>query len=307
MGKGLAIAKGAWSRSSVVAAMTPALFLYVAFSVLPSLGTALFSFTDVTQVPGKAWSFVGLDNYREFLFLSNARDARDVFERSLVYALATTIAQTAAALVTALALDRPSLRGRGVYRTLVFLPVVLGVTVTGLCFNLFFSIDGPAAAFMRLFHIKGGVLSDFSRALPTVIFIQVWMSMGYEMVIFIAGLQNIPKELYEAASVDGAPPGRVFARITFPLLWPTVAVNILVCIIGSLSSFQIILVTTRGEFNTKTLAMAVFAEAFGVSQRIDRLGRQGYAAAMQMILFLLILAITILARALSARFERRNS
>jgi raffinose/stachyose/melibiose transport system permease protein len=284
--------------------MVPALALYLIFSVIPSLGTTFFSLTDITQVPGKAWRFVGLDNYSEFLLLGNARDTRDVFVRSLVYAAATTILQTCLALAAAIVLDNRRLRGRGLARTLVFLPVVLGVTVTGLCFNLLFSIDGPANVVLRSLGIKGGLLSDFARALPSVIFIQIWMSMGYEMVIFIAGLQNISRELYEAADVDGARARTVFWRITLPMLWPTVIVNLLVCVVGALSSFQIILITTRGQFNTQTLAMAVFSEAFGVSQQLERLGRQGYAAAMQMILFALILAVTLLSNAFTRRFDR---
>ena len=218
----------------------------------------------------------------------------------------TTLFQTAISLAAAIALNRPALHGRNAYRTLIFLPVVLGVTVTGLCFNLFFSIDGPVSALMRAFGAKGGLLTSFTRALPLVIYIQIRMSMGYEMVIFLAGLQNIPLELYEAAEVDGAGGEVAFARITLPLLWPTVAVNILVCVIGSLSSFQIILVTTRGQYNTSTLAMKVFAEAFGVTHQIERFGRQGYAAAMQMVLFTLILAATLLSRWLSSRFEREE-
>jgi ABC-type sugar transport system permease subunit len=130
------------------------------------------------------------------------------------------------------------------------------------------------------------------------------MYVGYEMVIFIAGLQNIPEDLYEAARIDGASEWQVYWKITLPLLWPTVMVNVTLCIVGSLSAFQLIYVTTGGSAATRTLAMLIYQVAFGLSGgTANNAGRQGLASAMSMLLFVFILVITILSRRLMSRKE----
>jgi raffinose/stachyose/melibiose transport system permease protein len=290
-------------KKAILLGMLPGLFLFLCFSVLPSILTVFFSFTDIQQVPGRAWHFVGLSNYREVIFQSNSRDMLFSLQRTVIYSLSVTGFQTAFALLLAILLTQARVPGRNLYRTTIFLPNVLGVTVTGLCFKLLFSIDGPAQAVLGLFGKSSSFFGDWNLALPLVIFCQVWMYAGYEMVIFIAGLQNIPGDLYEAARIDGASEWQIFWRITLPLLWSTVMVNVTLCIVGSLSAFQLILVTTQGSAPTRTLSMFVYQTAFGVGGSNANTGRQGLAAAMQMLLFVFILVITIFSRYLMSRKE----
>jgi raffinose/stachyose/melibiose transport system permease protein len=170
--------------------------------------------------------------------------------------------------------------------------------VTAISWTLFFnSVDGPAAAFLALFGKFSNFFGDQKLAFVLCIAAQIWMYMGYSMVIFLAGLQTIPKDLYEAARIDGCTSGKEFWYITFPMLWPSITVNGLMSIIGSLSSFQIILLTTGGNFNTTTLAMTAYANAFGLGKIATITGlRQGYAAAINMILFTIILVFVLLFR-----------
>ena len=135
--------------------------------------------------------------------------------------------------------------------------------------------------------------------------------MGYSMVIFLAGLQSIPGDLYEAARIDGASPFQLFIYVTMPLLWATISVNVLLAIIGSLSPYQMIMMTTGGDFDTSNLAMRVFRTAFNIGS--DRTGvsgagsntmRQGYAAAQSMILFSLIFVVTIITQFFLNRKEK---
>jgi raffinose/stachyose/melibiose transport system permease protein len=128
------------------------------------------------------------------------------------------------------------------------------------------------------------------------------------MVIFIAGLQNVPTELYEAAEIDGANEWQSFWRITFPLIWSALTVNTLLAIIGSLQSFELIMTITRGAFNTATLGMMVFATAFGGGGATASGGgvagmRQGYAAADGMVLFSAVLVVTIISQVLMRNME----
>ena len=132
--------------------------------------------------------------------------------------------------------------------------------------------------------------------------------MGYSMVIFLAALQNIPADLYEAAYIDGANEWQVFWRITLPLIWSAVTVNTLLAIIGSLQSYELIMTITRGSFNTATLGMMVFATAFGGGGATASGGtvagmRQGYAAAESMILFLGVLVVTVVSQLVMKKME----
>lgn len=280
-----------FDKRMIFLGILPGLAIYVIFFVLPSIGTAIFSLTNITQIPGKEWSFVGFENFKELLFLSNKRDLLGALEKTLVYFISTTTIQTVLALAISLLLNNKKLRGRNAYRTIIFLPTILGVTVTGLCLKMFFSIDGPANTFLRSTIGSGSsFFGDPKLALIMVIFAQIWMSLGYETVIFLAGLQNIPSELYEAVSVDGASQWQTFWNVTLPQIWQTVVLNVTLCVIGSLSSFQIILVTTGGSAATKTLAMWVYEIAFGLGiGKNPNVGRQGYAAAVQIMLFFIVL------------------
>ena len=124
------------------------------------------------------------------------------------------------------------------------------------------------------------------------------------MVIFLAALQNIPADLYEAAYIDGANEWQVFWRITLPLIWSSVTVNTLLAIIGSLQSYELIMTITRGQFNTATLGMMVFATAFGGNGASASGGmRQGYAAAESMVLFVGVLVVTVISQAVMKRME----
>ncbi len=282
-----------FNKKMILLGMLPGLLLYFCFFVAPSIGTFIFSFTDITQVPGKAWSFIGLNNYKELIFLSNGRDFLEALEKTFVFSISTTVIQTAFSLFMAVILCRKFVNYRNLYRTVIFMPTILGVTVTAFCFQLFFSIDGPAQKLLNLFGASSGFFGDYQWAFPLVIFCQIWMSAGYEMVIFIAGLQNIPEDIYEASNIDGSNEWQTFWKITLPMLWPTVMVNLSLCIIGSLSAFQIILMTTGGTPQTRTLSMFVYQVAFGMGTLDPNAGKQGLAAAMQIILFTFILIITV--------------
>ena len=295
-----------FNKQMILLGLLPGMLLYILFRVGPSVATFVFSFTDISSIPGAAVHFIGLDNYKEILFQANARDTLQALVRTIEFSFFTTVIQTAISLFLAIILCKKFVRGKNFYRAVIFLPTILGTTVTGLCFKLFFSKDGLASSFLGLFGVSSNFFGDFNLAFKLVIFCQIWASVGYEMVIFIAGLQNIPSDLYEAASIDGANEWQAFWRVTLPQLWPTVMVNLLVCIVGSLSAFQIIMVTTGGTPQTRTLAMQIYQVAFGIGQRTPNTGRQGLASAMSMLLFVFILAATILSQYVMNKFNKED-
>lgn len=297
-----------FNKKMIWLGMLPGIILYVCFCVLPSIGTFAFSFTDISMVPGKPVHFVGLDNYKEILFLNNSRDMMQALRNTFVYSIVTTVVQTALSLFLAVCLCRKFVHGKNFYRSVVFLPTVLGVTVTGLCFKLLFSTDGLAQIVLNAFGKSSAFFGDPKLVFGLAIFCQIWASLGYEMVIFIAGLQTISDDLYEAAAIDGASDWKAFWSITLPQLWPTVMVNLLICIVGSLSSFQMILVTTGGNPAARNLAMFIYSIAFGIGagNKSSTMGRQGVAAAMQMILFVIILGVTLFSQYVMNKFNKED-
>ncbi len=304
------VARSNWNRGAIYLGILPAVLIYLVLTLGPSIATFILSFTDISGIKGVPWKFIKLDNYKEFFFQSNTRDSYSLIIRTFVFTFFVTICQNTAALFVALLLNS-KLKGISFYRAVVFMPVVLGVLVSATTWNLFFTLDGPATKLLSLFGLSSNFFGDLKLAFPLVIFCQCWMYMGYSMVIFLSGLQSIPIDLYEASKIDGASQSQQFIYITLPLLWPTVTVNILLAVIGSLSAYQVILLTTGGGFDTSNLAMRVFRTAFNIGQDTTGIAgassstmRQGYAAAQSMVLFAIILIVTLFTQYFMNRKEK---
>ena len=292
--------------------MLPGILHYTIFRLFPSTMTAVLSFTDISGIPGSAWQWIGWDNYREFFILQNIRDLKASLGRTAIYALSVTLIQNALALLMAVILNGKFLTGRNFARAVYFMPVILGAAVVSTIWKLVFSTPtGPIYLFMQ--NVLGienppAILSSYSYAFPAVIAAQIWQNMGYSMVIFLAALQNISADLYEAAYIDGASEWQVFWKITLPLIWSSVTVNTLLAIIGSLQSFEHNMTKNRGQFNTKTLGINVFDTAFGGGGATASGGtvagmRQGYAAAESMVLFVGVLIVTVISQAIMKKME----
>jgi raffinose/stachyose/melibiose transport system permease protein len=266
------------------------LLLYLVFGFLPSLATAVFSFTNMTGLPGQKWHFIGWDNYHRFFFSSDQNERLLSIWRTLYFALVVTVLQNGIGLFVAMLINQ-RLKGDSFFRALFFLPVVLGVTVCGLIWRLMFNpMSGPVEKFIELFGFHSSFLGSYTAAFPLIIFVQIWMYMGYSMLIFLAGLQAIPKDLYEAGYIDGASAWRTFRNITFPLIAPSFTVNILLSLIGALGTFDTIYVLTNGRFHTNTLAVDVFNQAFAGTLNL------GYASAMSMIQFMFIFIVVVISQ-----------
>lgn len=279
--------------------MAPALLLYLLFGLGPSLATTVFSFTSISGVTGAPWDWVGFQNYVDFLGPSgSSRDNYATLGRTAIFCVAVTIIQNALSLLLAVLLNsRP--KGHLFFRSLFFLPTVLGVTIIGLVWTLFFYIGGPADTVFTALGINTSFLGDNNSAFYWVIFIQIWSSMGFSMIIFLAGLQTISKELYDAGRIDGANKWTLFRFVTFPLISSSVTINVLLAIIGSLQVYQLIYVLTGGQHNTSTLAFQIFSTAFGGAASTSGYNvstTQGYAAAIAMVQFVFVLLVALISQ-----------
>jgi raffinose/stachyose/melibiose transport system permease protein len=288
--------------------LLPGVFFYLLISLGPSLATAIYSFTDATGIKGAPLNWVGLANYREFLFMGQASlDNYDALWRTLLFCFFVTTIQFSLGLVIALLVNQ-KLRGVNFFRTVYFMPVILGAVIQGLIWSLFlYPLGGPMAQLLGLFGLRSEFLGGQpSQAFAWVIAVQIWANMGVTMMIFISGLQTIPDELYEAARIDGAGSWHVFRNVVWPLLTPVVNTNLLLNIIGSLQAWQLFLVLLGYRNGTQVLGYLIFAQGFGqTSGSVTSAFRQGYAAAASIVLFFLVLVIGMTVQTVLRRREER--
>lgn len=231
--------------------------------------------------------WVGTDNY-----LRAMRDS--VFWKSLrntaYYVVGTVPLGMALSLGLALAMNQ-KLRGIIFYRAIFFLPTITSsVAISVMWMWMYNPQFGVINTLLQLVGIRGpGWLGDPRWAMPAIIIMSVWRGLGYNMLLFLAGLQGIPDELYEAASIDGAGSFRRFLHVTFPLLSPTTFMIAVLSIIGGFQVFEYSYVMTAGGpmYATYTIVLMVYNMAFVTFE-------VGYAAALAYILFAIILVLTIL-------------
>ncbi len=286
---------GRGRRFTPLMLLIPGVLLYVLIALGPSLATVGYSFTDASGLRGAPVNWIGLDNYDEFLFRGLAsRDNLDATLRTLQFSVIVTFVQFTIGLILALLVNQ-KLKGRTFFRTLFFLPVILGVVIQGLMWKLFLQPrGGPMAMMFDWFGLSSEFLGGQpGEAFGWVIVVQIWANVGVTMVIFLAGMQTINTDLYEAARIDGASGWSLFRSITWPQLTPAINTNFLLNIIGSLQAWQLFLVLIGYKPGTQVLGYLVFAEGFG--QGDSPAFRQGFAAAASIVLFFLVLIIGFLA------------
>lgn len=273
--------------------IAPWLIGFVIFAVGPIIASFFLSFTRYELIGDAQW--IGLDNYRTMF--TNDRLFWTSLYNTAYYTLFSVPLGLMVAFLLAMLLNRP-LRGIGLYRTIFYLPVVSsGVAISLLWIWLFNPQFGLINYVIRLFGLPGpGWLVDSAWAKPALILMSLW-SVGGTVVIFLAGLQGVPRTLYEAASLDGAGPWRQFRHVTVPMMSPVIFFNLIIGIIGSFQVFTQAYVMTGGGPQNATLfyVLHLFKQGFG-------LFRMGYAAAMAWFLFLIILALTLLQMTLARRW-----
>jgi ABC-type sugar transport system permease subunit len=276
------------------------------FAFLPALGVFALSFTDIRGLPGIPVHWVGFQNFIDFFSAARIGYNVNALRNTLVYAVVSTVVANVLALGIAVLLNQ-RLRGRTFVRAVVFLPTILGVTVIGLIWSLFFNPNaGPAATIWSWFGADSAFFGDPHLALGLVIFVQVWAGLGVSVVIYLAGLQAIPEDLYEAASIDGASGWQRLRLVTVPLLAPSVTANVLLSIVGSLQSYQLAYVLTGpSNASTQLLSLAIFAQAFGGSSTSAIAQSQGYAAAISVIQFFIVGIISLIVLWFLRRREAR--
>ncbi|MFD0525397.1 carbohydrate ABC transporter permease [Paractinoplanes durhamensis] len=261
---------------------------FVGFAVLTLVPVGLlfyYAFTSWNVFGGAEWT--GLENFRQMLHDASFRTAL----RNTVYYTVFHIPLTlGAALALALLLNQ-RLRGVAFFRTVAFFPYITSIVALAQVWNMLFSPGyGPINAVLRGIGIDNppGWTTSADWSMPAVIVVGTWREMGYYMLLFLAGLQTIPGQLYEAAKVDGANAWQRFRAVTLPGLRPTTFFVVVLLTIGSFKVFDVILVMTNGGPGQSTLVLSQYIYQKGFVEN-----QFGYASAVSIALFAICFVITI--------------
>jgi raffinose/stachyose/melibiose transport system permease protein len=274
----------------------PAFALYGLFILIPALNGAWISLFHWDGVSLAHWA--GLDNYAEALADPLVQQA---FVHASVLIVFYAFAPVCLGLLLTAVLSRHPIRGLTAFRTIVFLPQILAAVVIGVAWQWMYDPQGPLNTALTAVGLDGLTrpwLGDFGLALPAVGIVGTWVTTGLCVVLFIAGVQQIPLDRYDAARVDGAGPVREFFAVTLPGLRNEIVVALLLTVIDALRAFDVIFVTTKGGPGTETVVptLLIYKRAFVT-------GEVGSAAAIAAILTALVLIVSVGIRRLEEERE----
>ena len=266
------------NKLAILIGLVPALLIYLIFSIIPILISIYYSFMDWNGFG--AMKFVGLQN-----FIDIAKDP--VFWKSLKNNLfvvaASVFGQIPIALGLALLLNR-KLRGAKIFRTIGFMPVVISTVVISLTWNMLlnseFGFVNQLLKMIGLGSLAQNWLGDPKLSMISVCITIIWQFVGLYFIIFLAALQNVPAEVLEAAEIDGASGWKRTLFITIPMIWDTILLSVILCISGSLRTFDLIYVMTNGgpAHSTEVMAIYMYEKTFSSM-------KYGYGSAVSLYIF----------------------
>ncbi|MEZ3159012.1 sugar ABC transporter permease [Microbacterium sp. BWT-B31] len=293
--------------TEIVVFVGPALILFLGFVILPVILAAIYSFYNLP--PAFRWEnladpgrFIGFNNYVRAL--TSPEFLRAIGNTFFILA-ASLLVQGPLAIAVALLLNR-KLRGRSVFRLLIFVPYVLAEVIAGLAWRMLLQPNGGVNALLDalgLGFLKANWLADPNIALWTIFLILTWKYLGFAILLMLAGLQGVPEELAEAAAIDGATWWQIQRHITLPLLGPTIRIWAFLSIIGSLQVFDMIWVTVAPAVRRiATESMATY-----MVQQGQFAGQPGYGSAIAVILFVISLVIALVYQRFALRRDLAGS
>ena len=283
--------------------MLPTLILYILFQGYPIITSAWYSLLDWSGMTMNA-TFVGLGNFKELLqdplFFNSVGN-------SFKYMVLSVPIQLILSLMIAYILTSIIKKGATVFRTMYFIPVVTTASIVGIIMIFIFGGTGPVNQVLSMLGIDTiNFLGDAKTAMFTVVLIGVWKDLGTYMIYWIAALQSVPQDVYEAAKIDGAGKFRTFTDVVFPLILPIGGVITVLCVIGSLKVFDIVQTMTNGGpyFATDVVATFVYRTAYSSTTGSPRLG---YASAAALMFGLMVVVIGIVLNLVKGYFNKKRN
>ncbi|WP_323960138.1 ABC transporter permease subunit [Arthrobacter sp. JZ12] len=269
---------------------------FLAFTLIPVFAAFALAFMEWNSFSTPEW--IGLRNFQEMF-------GSETFWIALMNTVGYTIGHVpltlGLALLLAMLLNR-KLKGIGFFRVAIFFPYITSLVAVAVVWNMLFNpTTGPINQLLEAIGIANppGWTSSSDWAMPAVIITSVWRDMGYYMILFLAGLQAIPNELYEAAEVDGANAWQRFWNVTVPGLRPTTFFVLVMLTVSSFKVFDLIVVMTDGGPGRSTTVLSQLIYQEGITE-----GNFGYSSAISLVLFLIVLTVTVVQFKLQQRKER---
>ncbi len=288
--------------------LLPLIVLTLTFVIYPIFGSIRYAFYNWDGF-GEPEQFVGL---RHFITVANDKYFWNAFQHTITYTVVLVPVQLLLALILALVLNDPRLRFSNFYRAVYFLPVVTSAAVIGVVLGLMFArISANFPQWMidaKLVNPMLGIVNDPRLIMPTIIAVGIWHTLGYNMVYFLAALQSVPRELYEAATMDGAGRWAKFAHITIPMLRPIGTIITFLAILGSLGVFDIVWVLNKGGpfYASDVVSTYIYGYTF-TSTRGGSTANYGYASAAALFMSTLVLGLTALQIIVVRRANRQRN
>ena len=274
----------------------PGFVIYFIFFVYPTISGFYYSFTDWNMI-SQDINFIGLE---QFIEVFKNPDLNTAMTNTIVYSITITVVKNVIALILAVALNN-KLRTKNALRAVYFSPAILNVVAMGLIFK---GILSTSNGFVNnIFRASGldflalGWLTDPRLAIHTCSMMEIWRATGISMAIYLAGMQTISQDYYEAATIDGASGWQKFKNITMPLLMPAVTINVLLCLIYGFRMFEVIYFLTQGGPGSSSEVVMTLAYKY------MGMGIYGYSAAINTLLVVFIIVVTIPMLILMARRE----
>jgi multiple sugar transport system permease protein len=267
--------------------LLPWIITFSLFSAFPIIFSLSISFTDYSGL-NPSFNFVGLENFIELfsdeIFLIALRN-------TAIFVVGTIPFTTTIALLLAVLINSKIVKLKGLFKAGFFLPSVMSMVVIATIWRYMYSADGIINTVLQTFGIEKttGWLASPDTALSSIMIMNIWAAIGYYTIIFLAGLQSIPEQLYESASIDGASSTKKFFNITLPLIRPTLFFVIAINTIRSFQIFSEIFTMTQGEplNSTQTIVHYLYIKGF-------RQFEMGYASAMAYVLVVIIMIVTLI-------------
>lgn len=265
----------------------PALFIYFLFFLFPGLVGVFLSFTDWYIDRLLTPKFIGIENY---INIFNSAELRIALSNTVIFAVATVVLKNVLGLFFAILVTSKLVKMKNYYRVVLFFPYIMSFVVIGLIFSSIYHPQGVLNSFLG--SISGGAwkvnwLGNRTMAMISISIMDVWQSMGFHMIIYIAGLMSIPKDCYEAAEIDGANRLQTFGKITMPLIMSTFNTNLILSIITGLKVFtQVYVLTNGGPGNATQVISTAGYKLFGE-------GRLGISSAYNVLLTAIITVICL--------------
>jgi multiple sugar transport system permease protein len=281
--------------------LSPALTVIGIFFVIPVLAAFALSFTDFDIYSLGNWKYIRFVGFQNYLRILETPLFWTALKNTFYFVLVGGPLSVAVSLGTALMLNSKLVKFKTLYRTIYFLPVVSSLIAVAIIWRYLYH---PAHGLLNYALGQIGIapvdwLGNPAVAMPAIIIMAVWKNFGYNMLIFIAGLQNIPEDLYEAAHLDGASGWQQFKEITLPMLKPTSVFVVMITIIGYFQLFAEPYVMTQGGplNSTTSIVLLMYEQGF-------RWWSMGYAAAIAFVLFVIILFFTMVQMLLQRSIKR---